>query len=233
MNFKILLSILVAVACNAQSFIARDLYLVPSSALPNYNYRVHPWAVHSGSKILVDISGPNSVIHTDQRDNYKFCVVLIAGECTPGSIPPSAPGDVYVNAPFVSQMSSAGAQCRCGLLGCDPNLPPPPTYIMPNDIDIAEMQAGFQGIQEVAIDRGNDPDGRGVRFLTSAFSRRCTQSVFWNSREVAPGGWIFTTVDQLDGVNSQPVLIKKPVAPPTTSSNQNDFLPLPCSSAGG
>jgi hypothetical protein len=95
-----------------------------------------------------------------------------------------------------------------------------------NDIDIAEIYAGLQGIQEVQFNHGEDDQGRGVRFLTTAFSKRCTQSVFWNSREVALGGWIYTTVDYLDGVNAEPVLIRKPPAPAAANLNLADFIPV-------
>jgi hypothetical protein len=102
-----------------------------------------------------------------------------------------------------------------------------------NDIDIAEIYAGLQGIQEVQFSHGEDDQGRGVRFLTTAFSKRCTQSVFWNSREVALGGWIYTTVDYLDGVNAAPVLIRKPPTPPATTLNQADFIPVQFEFAAG
>jgi hypothetical protein len=183
-------------------------YKIPASNISalGYSYRVHPWLVTSNQKIAVDVSGPASVLHDTIADNYKFCTVLIAGECVPGS----SAGDVYVNFPYVSQVGPYGCYERSPM----------------NDIDIAEIYAGLQGIQEVQFNHGEDDQGRGVRFLTTAFSKRCTQSVFWNSREVALGGWIYTTVDYLDGVNAEPVLIMKPPAPAAANLNLADFIPV-------
>jgi hypothetical protein len=179
----------------------------------NYSYRVHPWMVTSNQKIAVDVSGPSSVLHDTVADNYKFCSALLANECFSGS----SPGDVYINFPYVSTV---------GPYGCYERNPF-------NDIDIAEMYAGLQGIQEVGFDRGEDNDGVGVRFLTTAFSKRCSQNVFWNSREVALGGWVYTTVDYLDGVNAEPILVKKPPFAQPTSLNQTDYLKLPLAFGGG
>jgi hypothetical protein len=212
--------------CGGPTFITPTLvsgatytYKIPAANLAtlNYNYRVHSWMVTSGKKIAVDVSGPGSVLHDTQADWYKFCVVLIAGECVGGS----SAGDVYVNFPYVSTVGPYS--CYSGTQ----------SGASQNDIDIAEIYVGLQGVQEVATDRGADFNGRGVRFLSSVFSERCSQSLFWNSREVGLGGWVYTTVDYLDGVNAQPVIVQKPPAPQVSSINWAEFLPLRLSFGGG
>ena len=192
-------------------------YLVPSASLPNYNYRVHSWAAFSGDKPLVDVSGPSAVLGDTSADWYKFCHVLIANECVSGS----TAGQTYVNAPYVSSLNAVS----CG--GGTSSTPPV------NDISIDEWYPGMSGIQEIATDRGNDPIGRGVRLLTSAFSRKCSQSIFWNSREMALGTWVLTNVDNLDGTTAAAILIKKPPTPITTSQNLADFIQYVFNMGGG
>jgi hypothetical protein len=188
------------------------LYRVPAASLPQFNYRIRNWIVQSGTKLAVDSSGPGAVLHDTLADWYKYCNVLLAGECVSGS----QPGETYVNFPFVSSLTSV-----------------PSRFITPvNDIAIDEWQHAAQSVVEVDVSRGADSNGAGVRVLTSAFAPGRSQSIFWNSREVPAGGWIFTNVQNLDGVRNDGVLIKKPPFPIRTSANNADYIRVPLSLSG-
>ena len=186
-------------------------YLIPAASLPNFQYRIRQWAVSSNTHIAVDVSGPASVLSDSNSDNFKYCNVLIANECVTGS----TPGQTYVNFPFVSQMSGHTCYTSGGTL--------PPI----NDIAFDEWQDTALGVLEADTTRGWDPSGSGVRLLSSTFAPICTQGVFWNSREIAPAGIVYTVVDFLDGVQSQAVMISNPSFPPATAQNNANFIPVP------
>jgi hypothetical protein len=68
------------------------------------------------------------------------------------------------------------------------------------------------------VSRGADPNGAGVRVLTSAFAPARNGDIFWNSREVPLGGWIFTNVLNLDGVRNDAVVIRNRPLPRAAAS---------------
>ncbi len=193
------------------------IYKVPAASLPSFNYRIRNWLVESNSRIAADKSAPaaTSMLLDTSADWYKYCYVLIAGECFAGS----AAGETYVNFPYVSSLVSI-----------------PSRFITPrNDIDFSEWQHSNQTVVELDTSRGADPNGSGVRVLTSAFARARPMdddTIFWNSREVPLGGWIYTFVNELNGAQQQGVLIKKPPAPARTSSNNADYIRVPISLSG-
>lgn len=192
------------------------VYMVPAANLPNMNYRVRQWEVTSGTKIAADISGPSSALHDTIADNYKFCYTLIAGECFAGSVA----GQTYVNFPFVSQMSSSS----CASAGA--------TNPVKNDISIDEWQFTMQGVLEGDTTEGWSPTGQSLRLVTTGFAPACAENLFWNSRELAPGGFIWTTIDLLNNAQSQALLVTKPPMPPQHASNNNTYIPLTIKVAG-
>jgi hypothetical protein len=74
------------------------------------NYRIRNWIVQSGTKLAVDMSGPGSVLADTAADWYKYCHVLIVGECASGA----QAGDTYVNFPvrFESHLRCRRASSR-------------------------------------------------------------------------------------------------------------------------
>ncbi len=57
----------------------------------------HPSHVAGSRRIYQDISGPSSSLPDDATGHLKYCVVLVAGECSAGSMP----DDIYVNDPHI------------------------------------------------------------------------------------------------------------------------------------
>jgi len=193
------------------------VYKVPAASLPSFNYRIRNWLVQSNNRIAVDKSAPaaTSMLLDTSADWYKYCYALIAGECFSGS----AAGETYVNFPYVSSLVSV-----------------PTRFVTPrNDIDISEWQHSNQSVVELDTSRGADPNGTGVRVLSSVFAPTRTQnfnSIFWNSREMPLGNWIVTQVNDLGGGQQQNVLIKKPPAPVRTSINNAEYISVPMSFSG-
>src|SRR5262249_9207018 len=63
---------------------------------------------------LVDVSGPRAIIGGTSSDNYKYCVVVAAGEChTRADGGTSQPGDIFFNHPSLGTPWCTG--------GGDPN----------------------------------------------------------------------------------------------------------------
>src|ERR1035438_7110752 len=58
----------------------------------------------SGGYSLADVSGPGSVLSDSSADSYKYCVVLVAGECRAGSLA----GEEHVNAPYAQYLNCLG-----------------------------------------------------------------------------------------------------------------------------
>ena len=64
------------------------------------NRKHHPTLVSMGTgKSGKDVSGPASSIDGTSAHAYEYCVVLLAGECWPSSLP----GEIYVNHPNLTQ----------------------------------------------------------------------------------------------------------------------------------
>lgn len=64
-----------------------------------------PTLAASGGRALIDISGPGSAIGDTAADSFRYCVVLLPGECRTGSVA----GDIFVNAPGVNTLQCAGS----------------------------------------------------------------------------------------------------------------------------
>lgn len=76
---------------------------VPTGAL---NVKQHDTVAKSASTMLVNISGPASVL-ADTASLGQYCVANVAGECLPGS----AAGDIYFNPPNpISQLGCYGSE---------------------------------------------------------------------------------------------------------------------------
>jgi hypothetical protein len=161
-----------------------------------------------GRSPLVDVSGPSSVIPTDATGSYRYCVVLTAGECRPGS----AAGDVYVSAPFVSTpyCSYPGIANQ----GDDTNA-----------ICIGTLGAYTGNLVQFGHTK-QDSTGAMLRRLGPAFSRWNQQGVYWNMSMTTTGQLGMSQVRWLDGVRHEDILTVLPSFPATDSISRNTFVPM-------
>jgi hypothetical protein len=175
------------------------------------NYKLIPYFANSGSRAMKEVSGPAALLAADSAGQFRWCVALKAGECYSGSLA----GDIYFNAPNV-----ANAYCtyNWGTLMT--------TMTIPNDICVSASNALTQAIemQEIA----NDPFGLQLRAISNSLSKYEQESVFWNSRTLPDGSWLFTSLAAVPGSLK---LIKIPPRQ-TDSINRTSYVPISLSLPG-
>ncbi|HTX38765.1 MAG TPA: hypothetical protein VME43_27250 [Bryobacteraceae bacterium] len=162
-----------------------------------------------GRSSLVDVSGPHSVLTGTAADSYKYCVTLLAGECSAGS----QPGQVFVNAPFVSVPSCYYP--GIAIQGDDTN-----------SICIGDIGAATGNLVQVGIAQ-EDLSAAGSRRLGPAYSRWNQQSVYWNAQASPTGAAAFSQVRWLDGVRHEDIISIVPPYPPTDGIARNTFQSVP------
>ena len=169
------------------------------------NYKLIPYFANSGSRAMKEVSGPSAVLATDSSTQFQWCVALKGGECHSGSLA----GDIYFNAPSI-----ANAYCTYNwstLMG---------TTTIPNDICVSPSTAVTQAVEMAEI--ANDPFGLQLRVISNSLSKYDQESVFWNSRTVPDGSWLFTS---LAGYVGSLKLIKIPPRQ-TDSVNRTTYVPI-------
>jgi hypothetical protein len=72
-----------------------QLWRVNHPNASDWNPKVLPFYAVNGHNNMIDISGPSSTIGTTSADQWKVCLVVVAGECYAGS----SPGDIFANLP--------------------------------------------------------------------------------------------------------------------------------------
>lgn len=196
------------------TLVAGQLYKFTTAQMTNIDLpfrKVYPTKAFSGNAPLVDISSPatGNVIGTTASDSYKYCVASVANECRSGS----APGDVYVNAPFVQFPYCYAAAQNANL---------PDDY----DICIAGSQSEQDAIMQIAMDKV-DNEARYQRVLTKFVAAR-RLSPFWTPYVTPNGKWMmFESAFPGDGSVNKPFLMAKvPPPAPYDDVNRSDFIPL-------
>ncbi len=158
---------------------------------------------------LVDVSGPGSVITTGVQDSYRYCHALLSGECKAGS----APGDVYVNAPFIDY----------------PYCYYPGIAIQGDDtqsICIGDLGAYTGNVVQYAV-TSEDLTGGALRRLGPNFAKWNQFDVFWNTFAAPSGGMYSSLVRWLDGVRSDDLVTVLPPMPAADGISRNGFISIP------
>jgi hypothetical protein len=94
------------------------------------------------------------------------------------------------------------------------------TTTIPNDICVSPSTAVTQAVEMAEI--ANDPFGLQLRVISNSLSKYDQESVFWNSRTVPDGSWLFTS---LAGYVGSLKLIKIPPRQ-TDSVNRTTYVPI-------
>ncbi len=166
-----------------------------------------PLDVVSGPFQLTDVSAPGRVLHDNSTDQYKYCIVAIAGECWAGSLV----GERYANAPYVV-------------------IPPAATGInnvtcYPAVLDLCAWVLGaHQGkFTQMGMQRqdrlGND--SRGLTWGLEYYRRSGG-----NTRILPSGDWELIQ-GNAGGINTPMLLAKIGTFPAYSSVNRTDFIPVP------
>lgn len=182
--------------------------LYKMQANPRLEYRQQGLLVLTGNLPLVDISpGP---ITAGSTDLFKYCYVLLSGDCQAGS----SAGEVYFSVPMLTQTSVFPVRF----------IDWPATEL--RDISISQNTTSVNQIVQAAH-YGEDPDGSTLRRLTSSFTSYKDQNIYWNLRPTPDNSRIFWTTINLDGSKSEPMTAKLPPFPAMESKVRGDYIPLP------
>ncbi|MDQ6706636.1 MAG: hypothetical protein M3Z85_11755, partial [Acidobacteriota bacterium] len=191
------------------TLISGQLWKFTAAQIPFLNRKFMPTFASAGAKTLKDVSGPLSTIGTGSTDSYKYCVAARAGECFAGS----APGDVYVNAPFVHL-----AYCN------SPGQATPGA----DDIDlcIGNKAMVYDAIMEAGV-YTVDTTGATQRVLTNGFARTRLLPVFWHPNALPNARWMLVISPYAaDGFRTEVFVVKVPPPPVPDNLNRNTFIPV-------
>lgn len=195
------------------SSIGTYTWKLAASATSNMQYRKQGFLVMTGQLPLVDVSP--AVIADTAADGFKYCVVVIAGDCHAASVT----GEVYFNVPFLTNAA----------------VTPMRFVVYPaNSLrDIAITQNTHTvGTLIQGSSTHHDFYGRNVRRLTTAFAPMKVQSVFWNLRAVPDASKFYWQTTQLDGVRNELMIADLPPFPTEESTYRGDFVPIQLSLGG-
>ena len=176
------------------------------------NRDLRPTLATAGRNVLLDISGPNSVITGSSGDNYKYCVVKNPGECYTGS----SVGDVYVNAPNVLTPDCQDAGESGG-----------------NGWNFQDICIGDNGSRtNAAMQQGiasDDPNGINSRVLTSVFVQYRRQDQYWTEHATPDGNWFLSTVPSstdYSNLSGDAFISKLPPFPFPDGVDRSTFVPV-------
>jgi uncharacterized repeat protein (TIGR01451 family) len=133
-----------------------------------------PTLAVSGGYPLADISGPASSLGDDVADSYKYCVALLAGECTAGSLP----GQVFVNAPNVQYLNCLGSDG------------PQPQNL---DICIGNLSTYSQAITQMVMGSDSDDSNRRSRVISYGLSGIRNSFNYWTAKSLPDASWALFT----------------------------------------
>ncbi len=185
------------------SLVGGQLYRIRGLSMASL-YKLVPNFANSGSRAMKEVSGPAVRLATDASTQFQWCVALYAGECYSGSLA----GDIYFNAPGI-----ANAFCTYNwstLLT---------TTTIPNDICVSPAHATVQAVKMAGI--ADDPQGLQSRVISNALGQYDQQIIFWNSRSVPDGSWLYTSL----AMDSALKLIKIPPRS-TDTVNRTGYIPI-------
>ncbi len=179
------------------------------------NFKKAPYIGISGDKVLLDISGPSSLLQDSSADHFKVCAAFKAGECWPGS----APGDMYANLPRLDIKGCAAGESYGGQL------------------DLCTMHSAVHGqaVVQLGLDgpltAGGAVNSRVlIRGLSGAWRR---WGGLTNARALPDGEWMLfpTTIfdDNSTGENTN-MLARVPRMPAPDGIDRSDFVPIPVTS---
>lgn len=158
---------------------------------------------------LLDVSGPNSRLSTGADDNFKYCVVVAAEECHPGS----APAEIYFNAPFLRYnycvypgQATPGADLS----------------------DICIHNQAFVSDNLTQGDMSADADNLGLkqRALTKGLSPSKVNVPFWNISVLPNNKWAIFRTRFVNGFRNEVLLLKMPPLD-QDDKDRTKFVPLP------
>lgn len=173
------------------------------------NRKILPSVAYVGRNVLVDVSGPASVIGSTSSDAFKYCYAWSINECVSGS----AVGDVYVNAPYVSY----------------PYCVYPGIAVYADDTNpICIGSLGpYTGTAVQFNTIHHDLSGQYFRRIGNNYARWNMMDVFWTVRQIPSGSSAATQVRWLDNARTDNLNnVLPPMPSPDLYNPRNTFEPI-------
>lgn len=189
-------------------FTAPQLYQFAPAQMPFLDRKYLPTFAFAGSKPLLDVSGPHSVLETDARGAFEYCVAAVSGECRPGA----TPGQVFVNAPFVNKPFCHHPGQAVGMLE-------------EFDLCIGNNAMVYNSVTQVG-GVWVDNTGEHQRMLTKALGRNRYLSPFWHVHLLANGAWALTRTEYAQDVADLVFAFKVPPLPAADGVDRTRFIPV-------
>jgi hypothetical protein len=193
---------------NPATLVNGALWKFTAAQVPPLHRKLNATFAFSGYKTLLDVSSPKQGggITGTTADQYKYCVVNVAGECISGS----SVGDVYINAPYVEYpFCNYPAQAS-------------------NMADEFDLCIGDNGMTYNSITQMNksmtDTTGASERMLTKGLSRARITVAFWHPHAIADSNWLYFKDDYAQNVGDMILTAKVPEGTPD-SVNRQQFEP--------
>jgi len=183
-----------------------------------------PYFAVSGSRLLRDVSGPNSSITGSPAENNTYCVVKNAGECVLGS----SPGQVYFNVAILTMFGCFGGE----------------NGSMVGDFCVQHTAAYGQSLTQFGLTAGNLIGTKGgIPDYGAAKSRNLVRGLiggykntafFDNAHPLPDGSWALFPSRVSDLVVDQTYLVKVPPYPAVDAIDRTNFenVPAPVTRAG-
>ena len=176
----------------------KQLYKIDNRG--NIYGKVFPYLAFAGRNLLKDLSGPGSAI--GDADAWKFCVAYKAGECRAGS----SVNDTFMNVPRANPSNS----CLVNTYALNT-----PCFTTPYTYSAWAIQYQYTR---------DDLTGTHYRPLTMGFTGPGRQYQFTSIHVTPEGRWAFLAPGWVDGVRSEPMLVKIPPAPVDDGITRTTFL---------
>lgn len=179
-----------------------------------------------GKRTAYDVSAAGFTLPDNTAYNYTYCLVHVNGECWASSLP----GEVYVNAPYVSVVPLGWGfnpgEYRCNVKGelwSDLQL---------NDICVA-VQSPYAEYA-VQYSASHDPYNTGARKLTAGLNMPRTSNNLWTVPPMPNGDWLISWGGLInEGARYLSSLVKVPPYPgPQRGINRGSWIPVPVKLAG-
>ena len=206
--------------CNLQhaqpdqmSHVSGRIYKQSAASSADMQYREQGFAAGNGLVPMVDVSP--AVLTDTQGDEYKYCVVVIAGDCYAGS----SVGEVY----FVTHLVATGYETNQRFVFY-------PTNTL-HDINLTQNFQTMNSLMQVDGTRAS-PYGEGTRRLSSAFASFRNQSTYWNARAFPDNKHAYFFVERLEGARTEVLIADLPPWPTLQSTNRGTGVPVSVSVGG-
>ena len=184
-----------------------------AAATASMQYRKQGFLVLTGMVPLVDVSP--AIIADTTADAYKYCVVVITGDCKAASVV----GEVYFNVPFLTTAYVQSLRF----------VPYPANAV--RDISITQNTHTVGTLNQGGTTH-HDFYGRNVRRLTTGFAPMKIQTVYWNYRALPDASRFYWGTTQLEGVRDEILVGELPPFPNEESTYRGEFIPITLSLGG-